>query len=55
MCLDLLDDLMQALESVDFADVLIDAILTGQSRKWMPAPVLYGMRWRVPKEHPEWG
>ncbi|SCF16158.1 DNA polymerase III, epsilon subunit [Micromonospora viridifaciens] len=53
MCLDLLDDLMQTLESAEFADILIDAILTGQSCKGMPAPVLYGERWRVPKEHPE--
>lgn len=53
MCLDLLDDLMETLESAEFADILIDAILTGQSCKGMPAPVLYGERWRVPKEHPE--
>lgn len=52
-CLDLLGDLMAALESAEFADILLDAILTGQSCKGMPAPVLYGQRWRVPKEHPE--
>lgn len=53
MCLDLVDELMEVLESGEFADILADAILTGQSCKGMPAPVLYGERWRVPKEHPE--
>ncbi|MER6590751.1 3'-5' exonuclease [Micromonospora purpureochromogenes] len=53
MCLDLLGDLMEELESAEFAEILTDAVLTGQSCKGMPVPVLDGERWRVPKEHPE--